>query len=212
MKISQEKKDAIYAAENAKVDQILDLLSTDRTDPSLNYWNSLRPQLVNSMVSYEMDRIKQGQILTNQIAAELDEKYDVKNNVLITAAFPPTDEDNYEIHHERLFKLRKKLDKLKYITKYGFTFEFYSPQWNPHCHILLYDLGKKINKQRLIRDFSTLFKLEENFIDIKYKCEAQLPLVENYITGQKDDSKMANVITDNCYKNKIEMINYFFSE
>ena len=212
MKISQEKKDAIYAAENAKVDQILDLLSTDRTDPSLNYWNSLRPQLVNSMVSYEMDRIKQGQILTNQIAAELDEKYDTKNNVLITAAFPPEDEDNYDIHHERLFKLRKKLDKLKYITKYGFTFEFYSPQWNPHCHILLYDLGKKINKQRLIRDFSTLFKLEENFIDIKYKCEAQLPLVENYITGQKDDSKMANVITDNCYKNKIEMINYFFSE
>ena len=159
-----------------------------------------------------MDRIKQGQILTNQIAAELDEKYDTKNNVLITAAFPPEDEDNYDIHHERLFKLRKKLDKLKYITKYGFTFEFYSPQWNPHCHILLYDLGKKINKQRLIRDFSTLFKLEENFIDIKYKCEAQLPLVENYITGQKDDSKMANVITDNCYKNKIEMINYFFSE
>ncbi len=74
MKISQEKKDAIYAAENAKVDAISDLLSTDRTDPSLNYWNSLRPQLVNSMVSYEMDRIKQGQILTNQIAAELEFK------------------------------------------------------------------------------------------------------------------------------------------
>lgn len=109
-----------------------------------------------------------------------------------------------EYKHENIKLLLNS--KLKYLKGGEFTHEFWSgtpPVSNPHIHLLL---PLVVEKSRIVRDFSRLFKLKANFIDVKYGDDADKINRVNYLKGQKkEETKVENCRLDNESREKLKI-------
>ncbi len=80
----------------------------------------------------------------------------------------------------------------------AYTYEFTNQalEYHPHIHVLM--IGTKSpQKHRLIRDISSHFKIEKNFIDIVTHTDPEIFKTRmNYIKGEKDSEKEAQVKKD----------------
>ncbi len=109
-----------------------------------------------------------------------------------------------EYAYENIEKLLNT--KIKYLKNAQFAHEFFSGEdshENPHIHILV---CKVIDKSRVIRDLSRLFKVKSNFIDIRYGDDADKENRELYMKGEKkDENKRMNVTLDNERREKLKI-------
>ncbi len=108
-------------------------------------------------------------------------------------------------------KVLEDLQKIRHI-KYNYLkqkdlearFEFHSLNKelkmlrdNYHIHMLIRGKIKRFDKSRIIRDFKNLFKVEGNFIDVKYSDSPDLYHTRReYINGIKRDEKTDAVKKD----------------
>ncbi len=113
-----------------------------------------------------------------------------------------------ESKREKVFEDLQKLRNIKYnyMKKKDIKarFEFHSLDKplnyikdNYHIHILVRGKIARFDKARIIRDFKNLFKVESNFIDIKYSDSPDLYTTRTeYVKGIKREEKTPAVIED----------------
>lgn len=207
--ISAERRLAIGLDETRKIDNVFSFLNSNSTDASYNDWLKLRPIMIKAAIDDRLQELLDIEIQTTQWCEEAYEKLERKKNLLVTCSFPL--EDYEQLASKRYSILLKKLQKLTYISHYGFSFEFHSASGiNPHVHIMLFEVKKSVNNARVIRDFSNLFKIEDNFVDVK-RCRSDTTHAVLYLSGKKILDKQEYVKKDNLLKEKLNIPQYFFS-
>lgn len=134
---------------------------------------------------------------TMNIERNSKKKSPQNTHTFITIALPEYDYQNIE-------KLLKS--KIKYLKEGIFTHEFFSGEdshANPHIHVLI---RKVIEKSRIIRDLSRMFKVKGNFIDIRYGDDQDYDNRTNYLNGTKiDETKQHNCTLDNEHREKLKI-------
>lgn len=132
---------------------------------------------------------------------------------IITISFPALEK---ETEREKVFEVLEKLQELKqykYLEDKSimFSLEFYGKELkdnNFHSHILI--KGKIKDRARIIRDFSTRFKVKPNFIDVKSSRNAELYSIrENYLKGEKQDKKQEQIENDIKKRQELNIQNYY---
>lgn len=142
-------------------------------------------------------------------------------HLFITIALPtlPLEfEEKREAVLEYLGKV-KKLTQLKYLSNYSAmgTMEFFSLEKklkmlkeNPHIHLLFKGKLAKFDKARIIRDFSRAFKVQSNFIDVKYSDIPELYETRTeYVKGNKKKEKCLATEKDILERKELDIENYY---
>lgn len=126
-----------------------------------------------------------------------------KPHWFITIALP-NDRDPVE-----MVEITKNLQRHNYMTNYCFSIEFFSKSGeNQHIHILVW--GNKVNKTKVIRDFSRKYDVSANFIDVKHsKRQQDYNNRLNYIKGIKDESKMESVEKDRVRRAELDLLDFY---
>lgn len=179
---------------------------------------SVEHQLWASLGGAEMD--------TTESVSLIDELKNpiilTKPHLFITIALPslPSEiESKREKVLEHLAKLRSiKYKYLKEKTAH-FCFEFNSfdkklkvLKHNYHIHFLVATKIKNFNRARIIRDFSRLFKVEPNFIDVIYHNSIELFEKRfQYIQNQKQNSEKDLAVQKDILDRKSIQIQDFYS-
>ena len=102
--------------------------------------------------------------------------------------------------HELVVKLQRS--SISYLKRnMMFCIEFFGEDYHPHIHILCKAI---LDKSRVIRDCSRLFKCKKNFVDVlSGRSGEALASRRNYILGQKQDNdKLAKVSKDREFREK----------
>ena len=145
----------------------------------------------------------------------------VKSHLFITIALPdlPTE---IELKREKVFEHINKIQNMKY--KYlknktcHFTLEFNSfdkklkvYKENYHIHILIPVKIRNFTRSRIIRDFSRLFKVESNFVDVIYHNSKELFETRlEYIQNQKNNPEKEEAVQKDIEERKsIRIENYY---
>lgn len=104
------------------------------------------------------------------------------------------------------------LGKKSYASQFtGYTLEFTNQElgYHPHIHALLVGT-KSPQKHRLIRDITSHFKIESNYVDIKTGTEPELYQTRlDYIKGEKQDKKKKQIAKDDEIRASNNLKSYY---
>lgn len=129
---------------------------------------------------------------------------------LITISLPPTLTPNdCKVLHNAIFPKRFNY---KYMEEWGYCFEFtgHDMKWHPHLHFLRKGKAPKGSWSRIIRDFSRLFKVKEQFVDkAPSTCKKTFDIRLNYLKGIKSEDKMAQVQRDRIIRKELDIEDYY---
>jgi len=90
--------------------------------------------------------------------------------------------------HDELFwqsALNRCLRKC-YVGDYWFVLEYGAKTNNPHYHIIIQSTVKTLHDSRIVAEWSKIFNIEKNFIDVKAMPREHLKRSLNYISKQGD--------------------------
>lgn len=143
------------------------------------------------------------------------------SHTFITLALPQLPDDPDE-KYERVMEylhLAKKMVAYKYFSGMSclFSFEFYSMEKklkllkeNFHIHMLFKGKYKKFDRLRIIRDFSKKFKIEANFVDVKYHQSPELYHTRvEYVKGTKQSSKTDATEKDKEMRKELRLADFY---
>lgn len=127
-------------------------------------------------------------------------------HTFITISLDPT--LSIDVIHEYVAKLcRSSISYFK--SHMMFCIEFYGEGYHPHIHILCKAI---LDKSRVIRDCSRLFKCKKNFVDVlSGRSGEALASRVNYILGKKQDNeKLAKVSKDRAFREKNNFLHVYY--
>lgn len=144
-----------------------------------------------------------------------------KQHLFITIALPSLPLD-IESKREKVFEHLEKLTNIKYkylkekTCHYCFEFNSFDKKLkvlktNYHIHFLVSVKIKNFTRSRIIRDFSRLFKVEPNFVDVIYQnskelFEKRLQYIQNV---KSNPEKCLAIEKDNEERKEIGIQNYY---
>lgn len=145
------------------------------------------------------------------------------SHTFITIALPKLPSERDEAR-EKVFEMLQKCRELPKYNYYNnmsiwFSLEFYSMEKqlkllknNFHIHILIKGKYLKFDRKRIIRDLARKFKVEQNFVDVKYHtCPELFKTRQQYIQGKKAiDSKDLAVQKDREERKVFEIEDFYF--
>lgn len=79
-----------------------------------------------------------------------------------------------------------------YVSEWSYAYELGPEQDHPHYHVYFTSTVKWLAKSRIITEWSKIFNIEKNFINVQSTSKNQIPTLENYISKEKifkDSSK-----------------------
>lgn len=142
-------------------------------------------------------------------------------HTIITVALPKLPEENEE-KREKVFQVLQNLrdlDRYKYLRDkpIHFSLEFYSIDKklkyikdNFHAHILVKGKYDKFDRKRIIRDFAKKFKVEANFVDVKYNsCPELYSTRVEYLKGNKKKEKDLAIEKDKVERKELGIEDYY---
>jgi len=145
-----------------------------------------------------------------------------KWHTMITIALPKLPEERdvkREIILETIQRCRE-VHQYRYMSDKTilFSLEFYSLEKklkvlkdNFHVHMLVKGKYAKLDRKRIIRDLSKKFKVEANFVDVKYHSSPELfSTREEYIKGSKQESKDIAIQKDKEERKAFEIQDFYF--
>lgn len=98
-----------------------------------------------------------------------------------------------------------------------FSLEFYSLEKqlkcikdNFHVHLLVKGKYKKFDRKRIIRDFAKKFKVEANFVDVKYNsCPELYETRQEYLKGNKKKEKDLAIEKDKVERKELGISDFY---
>lgn len=143
-------------------------------------------------------------------------------HTMITIALPKLSNDRDEKREVVLETVQKcrEVHNYRYMSDKTilFSLEFYSLEKklkvlkdNFHVHMLVKGKYAKFDRKRIIRDLSKKFKVEANFVDVKYHSSPELfSTRQNYIKGTKQESKDLAIEKDEEERKVLGIDNFYF--
>ncbi len=170
-----------------------------------NFDNFLEWEICNSELDEWIDACKS--MLSNRSPLRNLKKCDTSfRHIFITVSLP----QDISISNVVSFDF----DKLKLeADEASWSFEFHGQdlKYHPHLHMLVKIPKMKLDKQRIIKRFSKLFKVKPNFVDYRYGNTKYLYNKRYlYITGDKTDRKNDQVLADFKLRTKLNIKSYYY--
>lgn len=83
-----------------------------------------------------------------------------------------------------------------YVGEWAYAYELGKDQGHPHYHVYFTQTVKWLAKSRIIDEWSRVFDIEKNFIDVESTSSAQIPNLDKYI-------KKENIVYQKKKKNNV---------
>ena len=154
-------------------------------------------------VMIDIDRKSQN-LLRDKFGYQENKKIYRGDYYFITINMPATEDESKFVEFSELVSYA--VSKYKWLQNSIYTLEFYTAEGShPHMHMVARTTTRR---DRCIKQISTLFNIEPNFVDIKrYYGDGQGHI--NYIMGvKKDDSKNEYIEKDKQLRNKYNIEQY----